>query len=68
MHGYHDIISNIRNLDKATNKSYDIIAVGGSGLVLHNIKTATDDVDFIVERGDTLQFEIDYKMVGTPLE
>lgn len=61
MRGYNDIISDIRNLDKATNKSYDIIAVGGSGLVLHNIKTTTDDVDFIVERGDTMQFEIDYK-------
>lgn len=29
--------------------------------MLHGIKNSTYDVDFIVEDGDTMQFEIDYK-------
>lgn len=58
---YSDIISNMRTLGAAIGRNYDVVAVGGTGLVLHNIKDATYDVDFIVERGDTMQFEMDYK-------
>lgn len=61
MLGYGDIISNMRRLGERTDEKYDVVAVGGTSLVLHNIKDATYDVDFVVEVGDVLQFEIDYK-------
>ena len=61
MLGYGDIISNMRRLGERTEEKYDVVAVGGTSLVLHNIKNATYDVDFIVEDGDVLQFEMDCK-------
>ena len=61
MLGYSDIISNIHNLGEHTEKKYDVVAVGGTSLVLHNIKNVTYDVDFIVESGDVMGFEIEYK-------
>ena len=40
---------------------YDVVAVGGTSLVLHGIKTSTFDVDFVVEEGDAMRFEMAYK-------
>ena len=48
-------------LGGAISETYEVIAAGGTSLVLHNIKESTRDVDFIVERGDTMQFELAYK-------
>ena len=59
---YHDtIISHMDTLGRGVQETYDVLAVGGTSLVLHNIKESTDDVDFIVERGDTMRFEMAYK-------
>ena len=61
MLNYGNIISNMRTLGNVTEDACDIMAVGGTGLVLRRIKDSTYDVDFIVEEGDTMRFEIDYK-------
>ena len=59
--GYDDIISNMSNLGEHVVERYSVVAVGGTSLVLHNIKSATHDVDFIVECGDVMQFDLDYR-------
>lgn len=58
---YRTIISNVETLGDAVSETYEAIAVGGTSLVLHGIKGSTDDVDFIVESGDTMRFEMSYK-------
>ena len=58
---YRTIISNVETLGDAVSETYEVIAVGGTSLVLHGIKWSTDDVDFIVESGDTMRFEMSYK-------
>lgn len=58
---HQDIMANMKALGDAVREAYDVIAVGGTSLVLHGIKGGTEDVDFIVESGDTMQFETSYK-------
>ena len=61
MLNHNDIMSNMRTLGNHTQESYDVVAVGGSSLVLHGIKDSTKDVDFVVVYGDTMRFEMAYK-------
>lgn len=66
---YHTIISNMKMLGGAVQETYNVIAVGGTSLVLHGIKGSTEDVDFIVEGGDTMRFEVSYKRYcGGPID
>ena len=58
---YHALVSNMKMLGDAVQETYGLIAVGGTSLVLHRIKGSTEDVDFIVESGDTMRFEMSYK-------
>ena len=55
------IMSHMGTLGGVIREPCVVLAVGGTSLVLHNIKNSTDDVDFIVERGDTMRFETIYK-------
>ena len=61
MLGYNDIITNIKTVGEQTEYTFEIIAAGGTSLVLHDIKKITHDVDFIIEKGYPIQFSSDYQ-------
>lgn len=46
----------LTRLDGALSGHYVLVAAGGTALTLHNLKTSTKDVGFIVDSGDADEF------------
>lgn len=58
---YGGILDGIRAVADTLRDEYDLVAAGGTALVLYGIKTQTRDVDYIVEKGCPLDFKDAYQ-------
>ena len=47
----------LNNLSAGLDEKYALVALGGTALTLHGIKNETDDIDFIVDKGDRSSFK-----------
>ena len=56
----NELFERLENVDDVLDDKFDIVAVGGTALVLRDIKGETRDVDFIVERGEPFEFKYAY--------
>ena len=56
----NDLLERLENIDDVLDSKFEIVAVGGTALVLRGLKGETRDVDFIVERGEPFEFKYAY--------
>lgn len=54
------LLERLESLDDIVDNKFDIVAVGGTSMVLYGLKNDTRDVDFIVENGDPFEFKYAY--------
>lgn len=54
------LLERLESLDDIVDNKFDIVAVGGTSMVLYGLKDDTRDVDFIVENGDPFEFKYAY--------